>query len=226
MSIAIANIIGAGICFIFVDQLAKIALVRIGILAPVIIAITFVGAFQGSKEWGDLLVLIGIGVLGWVMKRLRWPRPPLILGFVLGGIFENNMFISIERYGADALRYVVCELQTGTQDIRLPVQAISPFTEDGEPEQLIDLAKAAPGPFPQAVEQALIAFHAHADQHAVGAVQARGLIGAFAWFGKARRRRPIGPAPRSRRIAHPPTRPRAHAPSCTGRAPPSLAPAR
>jgi len=102
-SIAIANILGAGICFLFADQLARIALVRIGILAPVIIAITFVGAFQGSKEWGDLLVLIGIGVVGWVMKRLRWPRPPLILGFVLGSIFENNMFISIERYGGEWL---------------------------------------------------------------------------------------------------------------------------
>jgi TctA family transporter len=98
-SIAIANIIGAGICFAFADQLAKIALVRIGILAPVIIAITYVGAFQGSKEWGDLFVLLGLGVLGWVMKRLRWPRPPLILGFVLGDIFENSMFISVERYG-------------------------------------------------------------------------------------------------------------------------------
>jgi TctA family transporter len=98
-SIAIANIIGAGICFIFADQLAKIALVRIGILAPVIIAITFVGAFQGSKEWGDIYVLICVGILGWVMKRLRWPRPPLILGFVLGDIFENSMFISWERYG-------------------------------------------------------------------------------------------------------------------------------
>jgi valyl-tRNA synthetase len=53
----------------------------------------------------------------------------------------------ISRYGADALRYVVCELQTGTQDIRLPVQAISPFTKAGEPEQLIDLATAKPGPF-------------------------------------------------------------------------------
>ena len=53
----------------------------------------------------------------------------------------------IKRYGADALRYVVCELQTGTQDIRLPVQAISPFTKDGEPEQLIDLATAKPGPY-------------------------------------------------------------------------------
>ena len=53
----------------------------------------------------------------------------------------------IKHYGADALRYVVCELQTGTQDIRLPVQAISPFTKPGEPEQLIDLATAKPGPY-------------------------------------------------------------------------------
>jgi valyl-tRNA synthetase len=53
----------------------------------------------------------------------------------------------IHRYGADALRYVVCELQTGTQDIRLPVQAISPFTKPGEAEQLIDLATAKPGPY-------------------------------------------------------------------------------
>ena len=53
----------------------------------------------------------------------------------------------IARYGADALRYVVCELQTGTQDIRLPVQAISPFTAAGAPEQLIDLATAKPGPY-------------------------------------------------------------------------------
>ena len=46
----------------------------------------------------------------------------------------------IERYGADAMRYVVCELQTGMQDIRLPVQAISPFTGD-----MVDLAEAEHG---------------------------------------------------------------------------------
>ncbi len=53
----------------------------------------------------------------------------------------------IDRYGADALRYVVCELQTGTQDVRLPVQAISPFTAEGESERLIELSKATPGPY-------------------------------------------------------------------------------
>ncbi len=46
----------------------------------------------------------------------------------------------IEKYGADAMRYVVCELQTGSQDIRLPVQAISPHT--GE---TVDLATAKHG---------------------------------------------------------------------------------
>ncbi len=46
----------------------------------------------------------------------------------------------IERYGADAMRFVICELQTGTQDVRLPVHAISPFTGNN-----IDLAKAKHG---------------------------------------------------------------------------------
>ena len=32
----------------------------------------------------------------------------------------------IERYGTDAMRYVLCDMQTGTQDIRLPVTAICP----------------------------------------------------------------------------------------------------
>lgn len=46
----------------------------------------------------------------------------------------------IEEFGADAMRYVLCDMQTGTQDIRLPVQAISPFTGEH-----IDLATAKHG---------------------------------------------------------------------------------
>ncbi len=102
-SVAIANIIGAGICFTFANQLAKVALIRIGVLAPVVLAITYIGAFQGSRQWGDIWALLIFGLIGWIMKRLRWPRPPLILGFVLGGLVERYMFISVERYGADWL---------------------------------------------------------------------------------------------------------------------------
>ena len=97
-SVAIANILGAGLCFLFANQLAKIALVRIGILAPIVLAVTYVGAYQGSIAWGDIYALLIFGFVGWIMKRLRWPRPPLILGFVLGGLVERYMFISVERY--------------------------------------------------------------------------------------------------------------------------------
>ena len=35
------------------------------------------------------------------MKQFKWPRPPLVLGLVLGDSIERYMFISIERYGTD-----------------------------------------------------------------------------------------------------------------------------
>ncbi len=97
-SVAIANILGAGICFLFANQLAKIALVRIGILAPVVLAFVFIGAFQGNRQWGDIFALLAFGLLGWLMKRMRWPRPPLVLGFVLGEVVERYMYISYELY--------------------------------------------------------------------------------------------------------------------------------
>jgi TctA family transporter len=97
-SIAIANVIGGGVCFLCAGQLARIALIRIGILAPVVLVFVYIGAFQGSHQWGDIYALLAFGVLGWVMKRLRWPRPPLMLGFVLGEVVERYMFISYELY--------------------------------------------------------------------------------------------------------------------------------
>jgi TctA family transporter len=98
-SVALANILGAGVCFLFSNQIARISTVRQPIIVPLILAIVIIGAYQGSRQWGDIFTLISFGVLGWVMKRLKWPRPPLILGFVLGAIIERFMFISTLRYG-------------------------------------------------------------------------------------------------------------------------------
>ncbi|MEE8515846.1 MAG: tripartite tricarboxylate transporter permease [Alphaproteobacteria bacterium] len=102
-SVALANILGAGLCFMFSDQFAKVAIIRYAVIMPLILTVVFVGAFQGSRQWGDIYALVLFGVIGWSMKRLGWPRPPLILGFVLGGIVERYLFISVQRYGADWL---------------------------------------------------------------------------------------------------------------------------
>lgn len=110
-SVAIANILGAGVCFALSGQMAKIATLRYTLIMPSILSIVYLGAFQGNRDWGDLYALLFFGVLGWVMKSLHWPRPPLILGFVLGAIIERYLFISIARYSWEwMLRPVVFAL--------------------------------------------------------------------------------------------------------------------
>ncbi len=99
-SLTLAHVIGALICLSGSRWLAKISTVRPEILLPIVLALVFVAAYEGSHDWGDLFVLIGFGIIGWIMKRLGWPRPPMVLGIVIGGIFERYLYISTSLYGA------------------------------------------------------------------------------------------------------------------------------
>ena len=102
-SVALANIVGAGLCYAFSAQFARVATLRYTLILPSVLGIVYIGAFEAGRDWGDLFALLAFGVLGWTMKQLRWPRPPLILGFVLGDIFERYLFVSVERYGMEWL---------------------------------------------------------------------------------------------------------------------------
>jgi TctA family transporter len=98
-SIAIANILGSGLCFLFSGQLAKVATLRYTLFMPGVLSLIYIGAFEASRNWGDIFSLMFFGMLGWAMKHFKWPRPPLVLGFILGATIERYMFISIQRYG-------------------------------------------------------------------------------------------------------------------------------
>ena len=98
-TLTIAHVIGAVICVSATGLFARLATLRVGVLVPVVLAIIFLGAFDGSQAWGDLVSMVLFGIAGWVMKQLGWPRPPLILGLVLGAMFERYYFISTEAYG-------------------------------------------------------------------------------------------------------------------------------
>ncbi|AQH05400.1 hypothetical protein A9R05_41010 (plasmid) [Burkholderia sp. KK1] len=99
-SIAIANVLGSGLCFLLSGQFAKLATLRYSLILPVVLCFIFIGAFEGQRSWGDLISLLVFGLFGWLMKHLKWPRPPLVLGYILGSIVESDLFISLQRYGA------------------------------------------------------------------------------------------------------------------------------
>jgi TctA family transporter len=147
-SIAIANILGSGLCFLFSGQLAKLATLRYTLIMPCVLSLIYIGAFEASRNWGDLYALLFFGMLGWAMKHFKWPRPPLVLGFILGGILERYMFISIERYGISwMLHPVVMVMFTMAalslmgpllQDIRAHHGVRSMLTDFGRPRLSTD----------------------------------------------------------------------------------------
>jgi len=101
--LVIANIITAGVAFLFLNQLVKITFVRGGILIPFLLMFIFLGAFTAHNSLNDIVVTIIFGLLGYFMVLFEWPRPPFVLGLVLGRIAENNLWISNSAYGVSWL---------------------------------------------------------------------------------------------------------------------------
>jgi putative tricarboxylic transport membrane protein len=61
------------------------------ILFPAILGISVVGAYGASGRLFDLGLVVGFGLLGYIMGKLKFPSAPLILGFVLGDNMERSL---------------------------------------------------------------------------------------------------------------------------------------
>ena len=97
--VVISNIITVAICLLFLNQLVKITYVRASVIIPVILLLVYLGTFAEKNAFPDLILMLFFGVLGWTMQRLAWPRPPFILGLVLGNLAESRLFLSVNNYG-------------------------------------------------------------------------------------------------------------------------------
>jgi TctA family transporter len=74
--------------------------VRGGVLIPVILVLVFIGSYTSNNHYGDILVTLVFGGIGYLMVVSGWPRAPFVLGLVLGKIAENYLYISVARYEA------------------------------------------------------------------------------------------------------------------------------
>jgi TctA family transporter len=99
--IIVANIITVAICFLFLKQLAKITFVKGSLLIPFLLFLICLGGFTVKNSFGDIVVVLLSGALGWFMVQFDWPRPPLLLGLVLGSIAERNLWIATRGYGTE-----------------------------------------------------------------------------------------------------------------------------
>lgn len=57
------------------------------------------GAQKATGTMGDLYLLFGLGLLGWMMKHADWPRAPALVGYVLAGPMEQYFWLSNQLHG-------------------------------------------------------------------------------------------------------------------------------
>jgi TctA family transporter len=101
--IIVSNIITVAACFLFLNPLAKITKIRGALLIPFLLLLIYLGGFTVKNSFGDMIMLLIFGALGWFMVQFDWQRPPLLVGLVLGTITERNFWISTRAYGAEWL---------------------------------------------------------------------------------------------------------------------------
>ncbi|MEE9567477.1 MAG: tripartite tricarboxylate transporter permease [Desulfobacteria bacterium] len=92
--IVVANIFVAILLMFLAKQVAKIAFIPGHLIVPGVIMFVFMGAWLGGASMGDWITCLAMGLIGFIMKRGGWPRPPLILALILGNILENTFQIS------------------------------------------------------------------------------------------------------------------------------------
>ncbi|MAF47686.1 MAG: hypothetical protein CMM10_05450 [Rhodospirillaceae bacterium] len=97
-AIVVANIVVAGLLMIWSKQVAKVAFLPGHLIVPGVVLFIFMGAWLGGASIGDWISCITMGIVGFIMKRGGWPRPPLILALILGSIMENAFQISMRAH--------------------------------------------------------------------------------------------------------------------------------
>lgn len=70
---------------------ANVARIPFSVLVPCIVIFCVIGGFSVANNSFNVFVLLGFGLLGYIMKRLGFPLAPMTIALVLGKLTENNL---------------------------------------------------------------------------------------------------------------------------------------
>ena len=86
----IANILMGILGLLTARYVAKVSLVPMAVLAPIIVALATVGTFAINNSVFDLYVMVIFGILGYFIRKIKVGAAPVILGTILSSMVEKN----------------------------------------------------------------------------------------------------------------------------------------
>lgn len=93
----IANLVMMVSEFMGLSLFAKVLSIPGSYLLPIVIACCFVGSFSANNRVFDILVMVIFGVIGYVLKKYKYPLAPMVVGFILAPLLEENVRRSLMR---------------------------------------------------------------------------------------------------------------------------------
>ena len=85
----IANILMAIFGFLCSKQVAKLTVLPIAIMAPLIVALCAIGSFSIRKNFFDVILMICFGLLGFLLRKGGFATAPMVLGLILSDHLES-----------------------------------------------------------------------------------------------------------------------------------------
>ncbi|WP_417672161.1 tripartite tricarboxylate transporter permease [Roseibium sp.] len=98
ISMYVGNVILLVLNLPLIPYIAKILAVPRTYLIPFILFFTLMGAYIGQNNATELLILIGLGIGATVLRFADYPLAPLLIGFILGRMLEDNFARSMQLY--------------------------------------------------------------------------------------------------------------------------------
>ncbi|GIX48415.1 MAG: tricarboxylate transporter [Candidatus Tectimicrobiota bacterium] len=90
-SMYLGNFMALLICLLAVPLLAAIMRTPYAILTPFIVLISLVGSYVIQNSLFDVWLTLLFGLVGYVLKKLRYPLAPLVVALVLGDLAERSL---------------------------------------------------------------------------------------------------------------------------------------
>ncbi len=90
-ALLVANVVMLILEFFGMRMFVNMLKIPKNILLSVIVVLCVVGAFANNNRIFDAHVMVIFGIIGYILIKIKYPLPPVILGFILAPIIETNL---------------------------------------------------------------------------------------------------------------------------------------
>jgi putative tricarboxylic transport membrane protein len=94
-TLVVANVVVAVVGIAATNYVIKLTMVPIGVLAPIIVVLALLGSYSDQQAAFGIVIALLFGALGYLMVRLDYGRPPLLIGLILLSVVEGNYHTSV-----------------------------------------------------------------------------------------------------------------------------------